>query len=107
MLVYIISTQFLTRNNFESFRSRGIVKITLPITGLQKLLYPSRVCENNPRDFKDLSKVGYGGFSLVYAAEWKNTGTKYAIKKFTKASTNEIINEVCNFVVCYLNFSYG
>ena len=54
----------------------------------------------NHQDFKNLSKVGFGGFSSVYAAEWKNTGTKFAIKKFTKGFTDEIINEVCFNFVC-------
>ena len=48
----------------------------------------------NSRDFKNLSEIGLGGFSLVHAAEWKNTQAKFAIKK-SKGSTEEIINEVC------------
>ena len=39
--------------------------------------------------------IGSGGFALVYAAYWKNTRTKFAIKQFVKSSTNEIDNEVC------------
>ena len=43
--------------------------------------------------------IGSGAFSFVLVVEYKNSGTKFAIKKFTKGSTDEIINEVCfNFV---------
>ena len=48
------------------------------------------------REFHNVSEIGSGGFSSVYIACWKNTQTKYAIKKFSKASItkDEVINEV-------------
>jgi serine/threonine protein kinase len=40
--------------------------------------------------------IGFGGFASVHAAHWKNTTSKFAIKKMTKSFTEkEIINEVC------------
>jgi hypothetical protein len=49
------------------------------------------------QDLKNISKIDSGGSASVYAAFWKNTSTKYAIKKFDrdKTSMKEIINEVC------------
>jgi hypothetical protein len=48
------------------------------------------------KDFKILAGICSGGFASVYAANWKNTTSKFAIKKITKFSTEkEIINEVC------------
>jgi hypothetical protein len=39
--------------------------------------------------------IGLGGFASVHAAYWKNTPSKFAIKKFINGSTKEIIiNEV-------------
>ena len=59
------------------------------------------VRDYNPRDFKNFSVIGSGGFASVHAAEWKNTRSKFAIKKFAKGSTEEeIINEVRFGVVC-------
>ncbi|PKY52647.1 Pkinase-domain-containing protein, partial [Rhizophagus irregularis] len=46
-------------------------------------------------DFKILSEIGTGGSAAVYAAYWKNTASKFAIKKITKLSAGkEIINEI-------------
>jgi hypothetical protein len=40
--------------------------------------------------------IGSGGSASVYDAHWKNTTSKFAIKKIIKLSTEkEIINEVC------------
>jgi serine/threonine protein kinase len=48
------------------------------------------------QDFKILFEIGSGGSAAVYAAYWKNTTSKFAIKKITKLSAGkEIINEVC------------
>ena len=51
------------------------------------------------QEFNNISEIGSGGFSLVYTACWKNTRTKYAIKKFSKSFTtkDEVINEVCGW----------
>jgi hypothetical protein len=38
--------------------------------------------------------IGSGEFASVHAAYWKNTQSKFAIKKFDKISEKEIINEV-------------
>ncbi|PKY44912.1 hypothetical protein RhiirA4_515154 [Rhizophagus irregularis] len=47
------------------------------------------------QDFKILSEIGSGGSAAVYAAYWKNTTSKFAIKKITKLSAGkEIINEI-------------
>ncbi|CAB4432625.1 unnamed protein product [Rhizophagus irregularis] len=47
------------------------------------------------QDFKILSEIGTGGSAAVYAAYWKNTLTKFAIKKIIKISTEkDIINEI-------------
>ena len=48
----------------------------------------------DPKYFKNLSKIDFGGFASVYVACWKNTSSKFAIKKFINSSTKEIINEV-------------
>ena len=49
----------------------------------------------DPNDLKILPVIGSGGFSSVHAAYWKNTLSKFAIKKFDERSTKEIIiNEV-------------
>ncbi|CAB5389744.1 unnamed protein product [Rhizophagus irregularis] len=47
------------------------------------------------QDFKILFEIGSGGSAAVYAAYWKNTTSKFAIKKITKLSARkEIINEI-------------
>ncbi|CAB4432524.1 unnamed protein product [Rhizophagus irregularis] len=47
------------------------------------------------QDFKILSEIGTGGSAAVYAAYWKNTTSKFAIKKITQLSVEkEIINEI-------------
>ncbi|CAB5096928.1 unnamed protein product [Rhizophagus irregularis] len=48
------------------------------------------------KDFNDISKIGSGGFASVYATSWKNTQSKFAIKKFDKLSItiNEVKNEI-------------
>ncbi|CAB5342391.1 unnamed protein product [Rhizophagus irregularis] len=48
------------------------------------------------KDFNDISKIGSGGFASVYATSWKNTKSKFAIKKFDKLSItiNEVKNEI-------------
>ncbi|PKC67460.1 hypothetical protein RhiirA1_393713 [Rhizophagus irregularis] len=47
------------------------------------------------QDFKILSEIGTGGSAAVYVAYWKNTTSKFAIKKITKLSARkEIINEI-------------
>ncbi|RGB36315.1 kinase-like domain-containing protein [Rhizophagus diaphanus] len=48
------------------------------------------------QDFKNVSKIDSGGSASVHVAYWKDTSTKYAIKKFDKdkISMKEIINEV-------------
>ncbi|CAB5299344.1 unnamed protein product [Rhizophagus irregularis] len=48
------------------------------------------------QDFKNVSKIDSGGSASVHVACWKDTSTKYAIKKFDKdkISMKEIINEV-------------
>ncbi|CAG8735547.1 1249_t:CDS:2, partial [Funneliformis caledonium] len=47
------------------------------------------------QDFKVFSPIGSGGSASVYAAYWKSTQTKFAIKKFAEGSTKEIIlNEI-------------
>ncbi|PKY53104.1 hypothetical protein RhiirA4_498232 [Rhizophagus irregularis] len=53
-------------------------------------------CRNYvPRDFEILPVIGSGEFASVHAAYWKNTRSKFAIKKFDKISTEkEIINEI-------------
>ncbi len=40
--------------------------------------------------------IGSGGFASVHAAYWKNTRSKFAIKKFNESNntTEVIINEV-------------
>ena len=38
--------------------------------------------------------IGSGKFGSVYAAHWKSTKSKYAIKKFIDSSIEEITNEV-------------
>ncbi|RGB28661.1 kinase-like domain-containing protein [Rhizophagus diaphanus] len=49
----------------------------------------------NHQDFEILSEIGTGGSAAVYAANWKNTTSKFAIKKITKLSAGkEIINEI-------------
>jgi hypothetical protein len=49
------------------------------------------------QDFKNVTKIDSGGSASVHAAYWKDTLTKYAIKKFDKdkISMKETINEVC------------
>ncbi|GBB92337.1 hypothetical protein RclHR1_00020040 [Rhizophagus clarus] len=48
------------------------------------------------KDFNDISKIGSGGFASVYITSWKNTQSKFAIKKFDKISItiNEVKNEI-------------
>jgi serine/threonine protein kinase len=48
--------------------------------------------------------IGSGGFSSVHAAYWKNTPSKFAIKKFINSSTREIINEVWFYKLLILLF---
>jgi serine/threonine protein kinase len=53
------------------------------------------------QDFKILSEIGTGGSAAVYAAYWKKTSTKFAIKKIKKiiniSTEKVIINEVCSY----------
>ncbi|CAB5215790.1 unnamed protein product [Rhizophagus irregularis] len=53
-------------------------------------------CRNyESHDFRVLPVIGSGEFASVHAAYWKNTQSKFAIKKFDKISTEkEIINEI-------------
>ncbi|CAG8478035.1 17876_t:CDS:2 [Funneliformis caledonium] len=45
--------------------------------------------------FKVFSAIGSGGSAFVYAAYWKSTQTKFAIKKFAEGFTKEmILNEI-------------
>ncbi|CAB4405755.1 unnamed protein product [Rhizophagus irregularis] len=48
------------------------------------------------QDFKNISKIDSGGSASVFVTYWKDTLTKYAIKKFDKdkISMREIINEI-------------
>lgn len=48
------------------------------------------------QDLNNISKIDSGGSASVHVAYWKDTLTKYAIKKFDKdkVSMKEIINEV-------------
>ncbi|CAB4405754.1 unnamed protein product [Rhizophagus irregularis] len=48
------------------------------------------------QDLKNISKIDSGGSASVFVARWKDTPTKYAIKKFDKdkISMREIINEI-------------
>ncbi len=58
------------------------------------------------QDFKNFEEIG-SGCSLVYAANWKDTSSKFAIKKISKFSTEEkeILIEVClygiNLIILY------
>jgi hypothetical protein len=45
-------------------------------------------------DLKILTVISSGGFASVRIAHWKKTQSKFAIKIFTKCSTEEINNEV-------------
>jgi len=48
------------------------------------------------QDFNNIFKIGSRGFASVYTANWKNTQSKFTIKKFDKISIiKEVINEVC------------
>ena len=38
--------------------------------------------------------IGSGGSASVHIAKWMGTSTIYAIKRFSKSSMNDIINEV-------------
>ncbi|CAB5390825.1 unnamed protein product [Rhizophagus irregularis] len=53
------------------------------------------------QDFEILSEIGNGGSAAVYAAYWKKTPTKFAIKKIKKiidiSTEKDIINEVCPY----------
>jgi hypothetical protein len=48
--------------------------------------------------FKNIEIIGSGGFGIVFRANWKNTGTTFALKGFKNdMAAKEIINEVkCN-----------
>uniref|UniRef100_U9SIX5 Protein kinase domain-containing protein n=1 Tax=Rhizophagus irregularis (strain DAOM 181602 / DAOM 197198 / MUCL 43194) TaxID=747089 RepID=U9SIX5_RHIID len=50
------------------------------------------------QDFEILSEIGNGGSAAVYAAYWKKTPTKFAIKKIKKiidiSTEKDIINEI-------------
>ncbi|GES93519.1 kinase-like domain-containing protein [Rhizophagus clarus] len=47
------------------------------------------------QDFKILTVIGSGGSASVYSAYWKNTTSKFAIKKIAKLSAEkDIINEI-------------
>ncbi|CAG8675800.1 912_t:CDS:2, partial [Funneliformis caledonium] len=52
------------------------------------------------QDFKFFSAIGSGRSASVYAAYWKSTQTKFAIKKFAEGSTKEVIlNEFRSIVL--------
>ncbi|PKC56464.1 hypothetical protein RhiirA1_473956 [Rhizophagus irregularis] len=46
-------------------------------------------------DFNNLQPIGRGSFRSVFRANWKNTDTIFAIKKFNNnnSTPNQVVNE--------------
>ena len=59
----------------------------------EKSIENEEITYYDDQDFNNIHEIGFGGFSSVYSAGWKNTETTFAIKKFNKISM-EIIDEV-------------
>ncbi len=72
-------------------------QIEEPSKWFEKSIERDEITYYDYHDFNDISEVGSGGFSSVYSANWKNTPSKFAIKRFVRISIpiNEVINEVC------------
>ena len=47
--------------------------------------------------FSDIQEIGHGNFGKVYRANWKNSGSYFALKSFInfdKTTVKEIVHEV-------------
>lgn len=52
--------------------------------------------------FQNIKRIGCGGFSNVYRANWENSNTVVALKSFKNDSCiKEIVNEVRKFIIIF------
>ena len=91
-----IEGMYILQNNSQSFfLIFFLFFIRQVFDRFEKSIENKEITYYDYQDFNNISEIGSGGFASVYTASWKNTQSKFAIKKFKISITKEVMNEVC------------